>query len=158
MNRLDMINRVRSMTRDFTSSIFREQDITDFINEAVDRCGQIIPALKDMGYLQSNDAVPPILPPAYHNLLAIYSTSRCFGQDERHYQATTYMNEFETKMEELRLAVENGRVTLKDTSGNTIDTSLDHDFVSDDYFFKRHTGYDDGINDPKFDFPDDPDF
>ena len=33
MNRLQIIQRVRAITRDFTNSIFREQDIIDFINE-----------------------------------------------------------------------------------------------------------------------------
>ena len=35
MNRLDLIRRVRSLTRDFSNAIFRESDIVDYINEGI---------------------------------------------------------------------------------------------------------------------------
>jgi hypothetical protein len=147
MNRAQMVTRVRNLTRDLTNTIFRQEDILEFINEAIDRCGQIIPQLSDMVYLESDSDVPTHLPRAYHSLISIYATGRCFGQDERHYQATTFMNEFEQKMDELKVNVENGRVLIKDVNGNVVDSMLENDFVVDDYYTK------DSSYDP-FDLPD----
>lgn len=114
MKRLELIQRVRALTRDFSSSIFREQDIIDFINEGINRFKQVIPELKSIPKLLQKDQEPFPIPEHYHHLLAVYSASRCFGQDERHYQATTLMNEFEVKLDELKQAIENGDVVLKD--------------------------------------------
>lgn len=114
MNRLDLIQRVRAVTRDLSNSIFREQDIVAFINEGIDRFKQYIPQLSKMSYLVENGTVPDYLPAQYHHLLAIYCSSRCFSQDERHYQSTTMMNEFETKLEELKAAIDGGYVIIID--------------------------------------------
>ena len=35
-------------------------------------------------------------------------------QDERHYQSTVLMNEFETKLDELKQAIENGDIVITD--------------------------------------------
>lgn len=114
MRRNQLIARVRSLTRDFSNSIFREQDIIDFINEGIGRFKQIIPEFSGMERLLVQEQEPTLIPEHYHHLLAIYATSRCFGQDERHYQATTYMNEFETKLDELKESIMNGDIVITD--------------------------------------------
>ena len=114
MKRLQLIQRVRAMTRDFSNSIFREQDIIDFLNESINRFIQVISELGSIPSLLSKDQEVSLIPEAYQHLLAVYSTSRCFGQDERHYQATTLMNEFEVKLEEFKQAIVNGDVTILD--------------------------------------------
>lgn len=129
MNRTQIVQKVRALTRDFSNSIFREQDIIDFINEGIDRCKQIIPELRTMTYLLTSQQETKLLPPQYHHLLAVYSTSRCFGQDERHYQASTHMNEFEVKMDELKTAIANGEIIIIDDSGNAIEVDVDVDYV-----------------------------
>lgn len=134
MNRLDLIKRVRSYTRDLSNSIFREEDIVAYINESVDRIKQVIVEMDGMLYLETQDASPILLPNHYHYLLATYATSRCFGQDERHYQATNYMNEFETKLDELRRDIEMGRVVIKDANGNVVTAPLNTDYVKEVYF------------------------
>ena len=131
MTRLDLIQRVRAITRDLSNSIFREQDIVAFINEGIDRFKQYIPELINMGYLYENTAIPQYLPTQYHQLLAVYCCSRCFSQDERHYQATTMMNEFETKLEELKAAIDGGTVTVIDpTTGVAVETENQVDQVT----------------------------
>ena len=114
MTRLELILRVRAVTRDLSNSIFREQDITAFINEGIDRFVQVIPELANMEYLYSNTDIPKFLPKEYHHLLAVYCASRCFEQDERHYQATTKMNEFEAKLDELKSKIEGGDIKIID--------------------------------------------
>jgi len=130
MNRLQLIQRVRSMTRDFTNATFREQDIIEWINEGIERFAQVIPELKDLEPLLSNSKKPILIPPRYRHLLAVYATSRCFGQDERHYQSTTYMNEFEVKLDELKMAVESGDIVIKDEDGNPIIREHNIDYVN----------------------------
>lgn len=131
MTRLDLIQRVRAITRDLSNSIFREQDIVAFINEGIDRFKQYIPELINMGYLYENTAIPQYLPTQYHQLLAVYCCSRCFSQDERHYQATTMMNEFETKLEELKAAIDGGTVIIVDpATGVAVETENQVDQVT----------------------------
>lgn len=134
MNRTELVLRVRSLTRDFNGSIFRESDIQDYLNEAIERVMQVIPELSGMTLLKNPTDEPIILPTPYHSLLASYSASRCYMQDERHYQSTTFMNEFETKLDEFKLAVENGRIILKDVAGNVIVPFDSEDYVVDNYF------------------------
>lgn len=131
MTRLDLIQRVRSITRDLSNSIFREQDITAFINEGIDRFKQYIPEFSNMDYLYENTSTPTHLPSQYHHLLAVYCCSRCFSQDERHYQATTMMNEFETKLEELKAAIDGGSVVIIDPeTGESVSTEYATDLVN----------------------------
>lgn len=144
MDRLKIIQRVRTLTRDFTNSIFREQDIIDFINEGIGRFTQVIPELKGLKELHSNTAKPTLLPPAYRHLLAIYSASRCFGQDERHYQATTLMNEFEVKLEELKSNIESGAVVIIGEDGKPVVSDIMVDYVDlKPYWGTKHGQFDD---------------
>ena len=130
MNRTDLINRVRSYTRDFSASIFREVDIIMFINEGIDRCKEVVDELGGMTYLTDALSVPILMPERYHYLLAVYSVARCFDQDERHYQASTRMNEFETKLAEFKEAVEAGKIVIIDpTTGEPVDTSYSLEYV-----------------------------
>ncbi len=130
MNRLKLIQRVRSMTRDFTNATFRESDIVDFINEGINRFKQIIPEVKKEEKLLVNQQSLKYIPEEFHELLAIYSTSRCFSQDERHYQATTLMNEFEVKLDELREAIDNGLYKIIDPdTGEEITMGLEAEYV-----------------------------
>ncbi len=146
MQRSHIVARVRSLTRDFSNSIFRETDIIDFINEAIDRIRQAIPELKGMIYLSTNLIEPNLLPEQYHHLLAIYASARCFGQDERHYQASTNMNEFEVKLEELRTAIENGQIIIVDENGEEINSDLPIDYVDlKAYYGRKKIDLDDGV-------------
>lgn len=146
MTRAQLMARVRAYTRDFSNSIFREVDVVDFINEGIDRIKEVVPELANMKYLNANTDSPLYLPNQYHILLAIYSAARCFGQDERHYQATTFMNEFETKLEELRVKIENGDITIVDENGKEIVADLKTDYVRNVYFNDRTLiDVDDGV-------------
>lgn len=147
MNQGEIVARVRSMTRDLSNSIFRLIDVNDFINEGIDRCVQVIPQFKGMVYLAGTVDVPKLIPNEYHQLLAVYSASRCFFQDERHYQATNLMNEFEVKLDELKGKIESGEVIIKDETGNPVTTEPILDYVVNNYFVKSNglADYDPGV-------------
>lgn len=134
----DLITRVRAYTRDTTGSLFTQDDIHAFCNEGLNRMKQIIPELIGMRSLQLNTDEINILPEQYKHLVAVYSASRCFSQDEQQYQASTYMNEFEAKMDELKRLIANGDIVLRDENGNEIPLvgSATNDFVRDIYFTK----------------------
>lgn len=137
MNRNDLVSRVRSFTRDLSNSIFRQQDIEAYINEGIDRFRQFIPELMNMTYLFNANSIPNLLPEQYHYLLAVYATSRCFSQDENYYQATTFMNEFETKLDELKSKIESGEVVIRDENGKVVVSDIDTDSVTNVYFKMR---------------------
>ncbi len=135
MTLFDLENRVRANTRDLSNSIFRQQDIDAWLNEAIDRCREVVPELRNMASLINTNDVPTLLPDQYHSLLAIYASSRCFFQDSSFYQATTLMNEFETKLEELHQAIQAGEVSIADATGTTVSTNYyQDDDVTDVYF------------------------
>lgn len=138
MNRTDLTLRVRSMTRDFSGSVFRDTDVFMYLNEGIDRFKQVIEELKAQTYLNQPNDEPSMIPEQYQSLLALYSTSRCFGQDDRHYQAGTYMNEFETKLQELSAKIESGEVEIIDpVTGEPITSEAKDEYVRDNYFFRR---------------------
>lgn len=148
MNRLQLVNRVRSLTRDFTGSMFREQDVIDYLNEAVDRFQMVIKHFEGMLYLEADADSPILLPKRYHHMLAVYSAGRCFAQDERNYQASTLMNEFETKLDELKQLIESGELVILNTDGTTVDADQPAGYVHDNYFTKKQP-----TSSPPFDVP-----
>lgn len=149
MNRLDLMKRVRSLTRDLSDSIFREIDLVDYINEGIERCQQYIAELRGMTPLLANTDIPTHLPAFYHHVLAVYATARCFGQDERHYQATTHMNEFETKLDELKIAIQAGEIKIVNPDGTSVGNASPDEYVVNKYFspFSTSTSdIDDGVD------------
>lgn len=138
MNRLELVGRVRSLTRDLSNAIFREVDIVDYINEGIDRIKQLVPEYTQMPNLTSNTSEPTMLPAHYHHLLAVYCASRCFAQDERAYQASTLMNEFEQKLDELKQSIEDGRVEVLDPiTGLPVESVYTAGYVLENYFEVR---------------------
>jgi hypothetical protein len=131
----ELINRVRTYTRDFTGSIYREVDIDIFLRESFDRFS-IIPEFSTLTYPATKPTVVELIPERYQYLLSIYASSRCLFQDEQDYRAGTLMNEFETKLEELKSLIESGDIIIKGTDGNTITISQPNDYVVDIYFDK----------------------
>lgn len=145
MNRAALMRRIRSYTRDLNGTIFRNIDVVDFINEGVDRIKERVPQLISIPELVADDSVPLPLPAQYHALLAIYGASRCFGQDERHYQASTMMNEFETKLEEMIASINGGEVIIVDGDGNPIEGINAIDYVKVEYFAQPYDEEDLGV-------------
>lgn len=140
--------RVRSLTRDFTNSIFRESDIIDFIDEGINRFKQVIPQLSGLTYLTSPTSEPSLIPEEYQHLLAVYAASRCFGQDERHYQSTNLMNEFEIKLEEMKNAIDVGELEIIDPDTDevvTVESAVDYIDLSD-YWSTEITDLDKGVD------------
>lgn len=129
----DLILRVRSYTRDTSGSIFTKADIVNYLNEAIDRI-QTIQQLKGITYLVALTDVPTPLPNEYHYLIAVYSASRCMLQDEQDGRAGTLMNEFETKLDELKGKINNGEIVIKDADGNEVVTEIQVDYITNKYF------------------------
>lgn len=142
MRLVDLMHRARKLTRDVNSSVFVESDIYDFAREAVERVKQIIPELSMMPVpIDPLDNIQ-YLPESYHHLLAVYAASRLFTQDERHYQASTLMNEYEFKMQELKVKMDNGEIVLTSPDGTPIQTNYTTSYVRNNYFETRDVLYD----------------
>lgn len=139
MNLVTLIKRVRQYTRDFSGMTFSDEDVTAFINEGIDRIVEIMPEFAPMVYLDTTSQEPTMLPKQYHHLLAVYSASRCFFQDERHYQHSNLMNEFETKLADVQAKCEAGQLVITDPDGNIVDFGTgDTDAVVNNYFEPHH--------------------
>lgn len=135
--------KVRVHGRDFNNTIFRQSDIDLFINEGIDRIIQIMPQLSNIPYLVNDNDIVQIIPREYTHMLSVYSVGRLMAQDERHYEATNFMNEFEAKLEELREKVLTGEVMLIDPeTGQPIDISLSNDSVTNNYYYDSSLSYD----------------
>ena len=138
MNRTDLSLRVRSLTRDLTNGFFREVDIVNYLNEGVDRIGQRIPQLSGMSYLTEPLQEVDLLPRQWQHLLAVYCSARLCTQDERHYQAGVFMNEFETKLDELINKIDGGEIIITDAEGNVVEDTRKNEYVFDNYFANKN--------------------
>lgn len=138
MDRKTLVERTKVHLRDFHLTAFREIDAVNYINEAIERVVQIIPQFYQMEPLEHDQQHPICLPKFHHHLLAVYSASRLFAQDDRFYQASTLMNEFETKLGQLLSDLLSGDVIAYDKDGNEIDFSGKPDYVKNEYFLDRH--------------------
>jgi len=128
-----LLSKVRRNVNDQEGSIFKQVDIEDFINEAIDRFRSNV-FFGDEEYLLTQTDEPVLIPKQYQHLLALYSASRLFAQDERHYQSTTFMNKFEVKFEELVTKIESGEIIILDAEGAEVTADYEEDFVVNVYF------------------------
>lgn len=142
MNFQELITRVKSHLRDERGTAFQEADIKRFINEGIDRIKQVINEFNSMKYLKEELDKPIFLPSEYHHLLSLYSASRCFAQDERHYQATNLMNEFEFKLHDMQNKIFNGELFILDEYGDVVDPNTKLEYV-EVYFNKSNYDRDD---------------
>lgn len=135
MTLAQLCDRTRQLLRDTNKTIFRQIEIENGINEAIDRV-KTIPALLGMKNLEGQDQEVELMPKHYHYLLPLFSASRCLTTDEQDARAGVLMNEFENKLFEFRTAIENGEITIVDSEGNKVDTmgDLAIDYVKDEYF------------------------
>ena len=129
----DLITRVRSYTRDTTGTLFTASDVRDFINEAIDKLRQI-KELENIKHLSNDSDVIILLPSQYHYMTAVYGASRCFSQDEQHYQAQTYMDEFMGLFSLVELGIKEGTIFIYDENGQIIKDTHEPDSVENVYF------------------------
>ena len=129
----DLVARVRSYTRDTTGTLFELSDIENFINEGIDKLKQI-KALETMATLISDEQSVDLLPPQYHYCLAVYSASRCFSQDEQHYLAQTFAEEFNGLYDLIELGIKEGTIVITDSGGNVLNDDISLDGVTNVYF------------------------
>ena len=132
----EIIDRVRSYTRDTTGSLFTQDDIVSFINEGIDRIRRY-KYFKNMTHLTSLSDEPKYLPSEYHDLLAIYGACRCFTQDEQNYLAEQFMNEYEYKTSEMEQFINDGELIIEGIDENS---NKPFDAVKDVYFTKFTLG------------------
>lgn len=140
MNLNDLINRTRSYVRDDIGALFKQEDITSWLNEAIDRVREVIYPLNGMIALNGSSEEPLLMPNEWHYILALYSASRCSTQDEQEYRANNFMSEFEMKLLELKERIENGDIVILDADGKPIPVKSnlgDMDMVQNVYF-KRY--------------------
>ena len=129
----ELIDRVHNYTNDTTGTLFPSSMVKGFINEAIDKLKQI-KELEGMTYLNSDTDMPKLIPNYYHYILSVYGASRCFSQDEQHYQAQTYMDEFLNSFSILELGIKEGNIIITDELGNLVTGVNDFDYVIDVYF------------------------
>ena len=132
----ELIQKVRRYTRDTTGSLFTQEDIVDFCNEGIHRL-RAIPELRNMATLHNSTDEVNLLPNQYHYFIALYGASRCFTQDEQHYQAEQFMSEFENKVFQLERDIASGVIEIKDANGNAIIDTSRVDYILEEYFEKR---------------------
>ena len=136
MNLLELVAKVRRYTRDLTGSLFTSEDVEDFCNEGIHRLRNI-PELRNMATLHSPTDEVNLLPNQYHYFIALYGASRCFTQDEQHYQAEQFMSEFENKVFQLERDIASGVIEIIDGNGNAIVDTSRVDYILEEYFEKR---------------------
>ena len=130
----ELINLTKVYTRDTDSRVFSDEDIKMFINQGIDRVRQYN-IFETMGYLKLNSDVPELLPSMYHYILALFSASRLFDNDERFYEGTDKRNEFEQTFADMIERIEGGELIVKDIEGNIIENNTYvSDHVNDVYF------------------------
>ena len=129
----DLVTRVRSYTRDTTGTLFELSDIENFINEGIDKLRQI-KSLETMATLTNDEQSVDLLPPQYHYCLAVYSASRCFSQDEQHYLAQTFAEEFNGLYDLIELGIKEGTIVITDSGGNVLNDDISLDGVTNVYF------------------------
>ena len=135
MTKLELQVKASKLLRDESNTIYTKLFISDQMNESIDRIKQLIPELRGMLYLSIDTDVIILLPEEYQHLVSIYAVARCYEVDERHYEASKYMNEFETKINNLKDSIASGEIVIKDpTTGNPVVIDIQQDFVRNMYF------------------------
>ena len=134
----DIVYMTRLYTRDNNSYVFSDTMIKMFINQGIDRIRQH-KVFSGMGYLSDASDEPTHLPSQYHYMLALFSASRCFDHDERHYEGVEKRNEFEQLFAEIISDIECGKLTVYDENGDEIVTGKTgaDEVVKDAYFNVR---------------------
>lgn len=121
-------------TRDNNGYVFPTDYVDMFINQGIDRLRQY-PVFRGMTYLEQGTDEPILLPPQYHYMLALFSASRLFDEDERFYEGTEKRNEFESLLEELIADIQAGNIEITDQEGNVVDDTTNYtEYVTDVYF------------------------
>lgn len=139
MNIVSIRERSRSLVRDLAGGYFSDTDLRLYANEAIDRIKQIIPELRGMKNIQTPADQIIILPEEWQHLISVYVAARLCTQDERFYQATTFMNEFELKLSELKSSIEAGETILVDPKTNkAIPLHIVHESVKNVYYPNRY--------------------
>lgn len=133
MNLETITTNARRHLNDKEGSIFSKDDLEYFINEGLDRFRSVV-YFADEVTLTTLDQSPIYIPEQYHYILSLFASSRAFGQDEREYKATQFMNEFEIKLEELIQKIESGEITVTDSEGEEVTADYEEDYVTNVYF------------------------
>ena len=140
MNLPELIKRTRRYVRDTTSKRFTDEEISEYINEGIDRL-RSYPVLRDMPYIDMDDDIY-YLPDEYHYMLALYASSKCFAVDLDFYQEVQKRNEFENLFDDLISKIESGYIDILDMTMNPIDYTYPVDYITDEYFNTTSTDED----------------
>lgn len=96
----------RRHLKDTTQNVWTDDDIKQFINDAIALIRKSVPLyfvnLYPVPY--DDDGVQNFtinIDPDYELLIPLFAAARCFEQDEQHYRAVQKMNEFENRKAEM---------------------------------------------------------
>lgn len=142
MNLTTLRTRTQRYVRDIAGKRFSTNEIDAYINEGVDRL-RSYSVFRGMPYPNVVDEISH-LPQAYHYILALYASARCFGVDNDFYQEQQKRNEFENMFLELITQIENEDITILDTTGGgegvEVELNFNRDYVEDEYFNPTSSG------------------
>lgn len=127
----------RRHLKDNTQNIWTDDDIKQFVNDAIDLIKQAVPLyfveLNRVPYIDSLgvESTDINIDAEYELLIPLFVAARCFEQDEQHYRATQKMNEFET-----RLSVMSTNILESDAYAKILDElgATGTDVIRDVYF------------------------
>lgn len=134
----DLILRTRSYVRDKSGKRFPSDEITDYINEGIDRL-RSYNIFRDMPYVNDDADDIYYLPEEYQYALALYGASRCFAVDNDFYQEQQKRNEFENIFADMVARIESGEITISDMTGSKVEYTYPIGYVVDEYFGGTNT-------------------
>jgi len=121
------IQKVREDLNDFTQSVWKDEHIIDFINEAIIDIKNTVPEYyTDLDEIETQQDTINI-PNAYKFLITLFASARCFEQDEQHYRASQRMNEYEIKKSRMEVQIL-----------DNLEYADDDEVVRDVYHYKPH--------------------
>ena len=135
----DAIIETRRYLKDNTESVWTDDDITAFINEALMLIKADLPEfftdLEEV--IEDSDEI--LLPNTYKKLPCLFASARCFEQDEQNFRAVQKMNEFETRKLDMITQIMNSKEyqdKINDPENPYYETGID--YVVDVYHIKPH--------------------
>lgn len=127
------ITDTRRHLKDTTENVWTDDDITYFINEAINIIRKVaVPYFDDLvEVVNTSDTI--LIDNEFKFLIPIFASARCFEQDEQNYRATKQMNEFESRREEMEIKI------LDSDEYAELIADLETDAVKDVYFTSSDT-------------------
>ena len=122
----------RRHLKDTTQNVWTDDDIKQFINDAITLIRQSVPLYFSNLYTTPYDVDGVMsydinIEEDYALLIPLFCAARCFEQDEQHYRAVQKMNEFEARMASMITIImeSDAYAQILEESGGSVDVVRD---------------------------------